>query len=380
MVRDVSLPPLATIPADIQTLSDYERHAVAQLPPATWHHIQHGADRDLTLAANRTAFDTLRLMPRAMVDLRGGHTGITLFGRHHASPILLAPTAYHKLAHPDGELATVQAAVALQTAMIVSTLSSVPLEDVAATARQTAATLGLPVAPLWFQLYLQEDRDHSAELVRRAEAAGYEAIVLTIDAFIKRSTFLLPPDVDAANLRAMPRRIQTTTPGGKILFGTPLLDFAPRWDDLAWLRAATKLPLIVKGLMSPEDARIAVDHGADAIIVSNHGGRVLDGLPSPLDVMPAIMSAIDGRLPVLLDSGIRSGSDVAKALALGATAILVGRPQYHALAVAGMAGVAHILHILRAELEFTMAQLGCPTVGDLDGSRLFRNLAALRRD
>lgn len=358
------------IPADIETLDDYERHAIARLPAETWRHIQSGTDRELTLAANRTAFDALRFNPRALTDLRGGNSGLDLFGRHYAAPILLAPTAYHKLAHPDGELATVRAAMALDTTMIVSTLSSVSLEDIATTARQAADGFGTLPAPLWFQLYLQEDRHWSADLVSRAEAAGYEAIVLTIDAAIKRTTFILPKGIDAANLRTMPRRVHTTKPGGNILFGTPLLDAAPRWEDLAWLRTQTKLPLLVKGIMSPEDARMAVDHGVDGIIVSNHGGRVLDGLPSPLAVMPAMVEAVGGQVPLLFDGGIRSGTDAVKALAMGAAAVLVGRPQYHALAVAGMAGVAHILHILRAELEFTMAQLGCRTLSDLTKDRL----------
>ena len=349
--------------ADLTSLDDYERRAATLLPPETWRHIQSGADRELTLAANRAAFDRLSLLPRTLVDLRGGSTALDLFGRRHAAPIMLAPVAYQRLAHPDGELATVSAATALATGMIVSTLSSVTIEDIAATGRQ------LGDAPLWFQLYLQEDRGWSAELVRRAEAAGYEAIVLTVDASIKRSSFVLPEGVEAANLRGMPRRPHTTTAGGAILFGTPLLDAAPRWKDLAWLRSLTRLPLLVKGLLAPADARLAIEHGADGIIVSNHGGRVLDGLPSPLEVMPAMVDAARG-VPLLLDGGIRSGTDVVKALAMGARAVLIGRPQYHGLAVAGIAGVAHVLHMLRAELELTMIQIGCPMLADMTRDRL----------
>ncbi|MDB5712700.1 MAG: alpha-hydroxy-acid oxidizing protein [Sphingomonadales bacterium] len=359
------LPPLTIIPPDIRTLADYERHAVAHLPAASWQHIQGGIGRNLTLSANRHAFDAVRFLPRALTDLRGGGTGVDLFGRHHASPILLAPLAYQRIAHPDGELATARAAMALGAGMVVSTLSSIPLEDIAETARQAATALGTEAAPLWFQLYLQEDRAWSAELIRRAEAAGYKAIVLTVDTAIKHSTFILPSDVDAANLRGWPKRRQTALPGGKILFGTPLLDKAPRWEDLAWLRGITRLPVLVKGIMSPDDARIAADHGADGIIISNHGGRVLDGLPSPLEVMPAMVAAIGGKVPLLLDSGIRSGSDIAKAIGVGASAVLIGRPQFHALAVAGTAGVAHVLHILRTELEHVMAQLGCRTLSDI---------------
>ena len=362
--------PPASIPADIQSLADYERHASARLPADAWQHIQGGADRELTLAANRTAFDRIKFMPRVLTDLRGGNTALDLFGRRHASPILLAPMAYQKIAHAGGEIETVRAAMALDTGMIVSTLSSFTLEDIATVGQQSAAGFGMAPAPLWFQLYLQEDREHSAELIRRAVAAGYEAIVLTVDTAIKRSTFVLPEGIDAANLRNVPRRTHTTIPGGNILFGTPLLDFAPRWEDLAWLRTQTELPIFVKGILASEDARLAIDHGADGIIVSNHGGRSLDGSPSPLEMMPALVKTIANRIPILLDSGIRSGSDIAKALALGATAVLVGRPQFHGLAVAGMAGVAHVLHILRAELEFTMAQLGCATLADISEDRV----------
>jgi 4-hydroxymandelate oxidase len=361
----------APIPADIHSLADYERHAATLLPADAWQHIQGGADRELTLAANRAALDRIKFMPRVLTDLRGGNTALDLFGRRHASPILLAPMAYQKIAHAGGEIETVRAAMALDTGMIVSTLSSFPLEDIATIGLQTAAGFGMAPAPLWFQLYLQEDREHSAELIARAVAAGYEAIVLTVDTSIKRSTYVLPEDVDAANLRNMPRRTHTTTPGGNILFGTPLLDFAPRWEDLAWLRTQTTLPLLVKGILSAEDAQLAIDHGADGIIVSNHGGRSLDGSLCPIEALPAVAHAVAGRIPILLDSGIRSGSDVAKALAVGATAVLVGRSQFHGLAVAGMAGVAHVLHILRAELEFTMAQLGCATLAELTPDRVW---------
>jgi 4-hydroxymandelate oxidase len=377
MVGDISVPSPAPsqapapIPAGVESLSDYERHAKDLLPPDTWQHIKGGADRGLTLAANCAAFDNIKFMPRVLTDLRSGNTALDLFGRRHTSPILLAPLAYQKIAHAGGEIETVRAAMALDTGMIVSTLSSFTLEEVAGAARQSAAGFGVTPAPLWFQLYLQEEREWSAGLIKRAEAAGYEAIVLTVDTSIKRSTYALPHGVDAANLRDIPRRTHTTTPGSNILFGTPLLEFAARWDDLAWLRTQTKLPLLVKGILAEEDARIAIDHGADGIIVSNHGGRSLDGTPPAIDVLPAIVNAVAGRLPLLLDSGIRSGGDVAKALASGATAVLIGRPQFHGLAVAGMAGVAHILHILRAELEFTMARLGCATLSDITNDRIF---------
>jgi 4-hydroxymandelate oxidase len=357
------LPPHTAIPGDIVGLPDYERHAAAHMPAASLRHVQSGAGAETTLAANRAQFDRYRLKPSAMADMHGASTEVELFGQRHAAPILLAPLAYHKIAHPDGELATMAAATALDTTMVVSTLSSVPLEHIADQARAIAREMRMAAPPLWFQLYLQPDRAHSLELVRRAERAGYGVLVLTVDAGVKRAGFTLPPGVDAANLRGMPSPVQETSAiGGKLLFGTPLLDTVPTWADLEWLRSVTVLPIVVKGLLSASDARLAVERGADGVIVSNHGGRVLDGLAVPLEVLPGIVEAVAGKAPVLMDGGVRYGTAVLKALALGAAAVLVGRPQIHALAVAGMPGVAHALHMLRTELELAMAQVGCPTL------------------
>lgn len=370
MVGDVTpLPPLAAIPPDLQTLADYERLAERHMPAASWAHLQSGSAA--TLARNRAGLEEIALLPRMLTDLRGGNTRLTLFGREHQTPILFAPVAYHRLAHPEGELACVRASVAMGVGMVVSTLSSVPLETIAEAAHDAARTLGVAPAPLWFQLYLQENRAISAELVARAEAAGYEAIVLTVDASVKTSGFALPPGVTAANLSGGADRRQTSAPGGRILFGTPLADTAPTWDDVAWLRASTRLPVILKGLLAAEDARTAIAHGMDAIIVSNHGGRTLDGAPAALEALPAMAEAAGGAVPLLIDGGVRTGTDIVKALALGASAVLVGRPQLHGLAVAGVAGVAHVAHILRADLELAMAQLGCPTLDRLGPNCLF---------
>jgi 4-hydroxymandelate oxidase len=373
MVADVTpLPPHAGVPAGITSLADYEQAAQRHLSPEAWAHIQEGSGAGRSLAENRAAFARWGFLPRAMADLRGGGTTMSLLGREHAAPLLLAPLAYQRLAHPDGEMAVVRAAVALQTGMIVSTLSSVTIEAVAEAAQDAARQLGKPVPPLWFQLYLQPDRAHSMALVRRAEAARYEAIVITVDAAIKPSGITLPPGVDAANLAGMPRVRQTAVPGGRILLGTPLADTAPRWEDLAWLRETTRLPVLVKGMLLGEDAQQAVAMGADALIVSNHGGRVLDGLPSALDVLDRVAQATGGKVPLLMDGGVRTGTDVVKALALGASAVLLGRPQLHALAVAGMAGVAHAIHLLRTETEAVMAQLGCREIAAIDQDRLIR--------
>jgi len=373
MVRDVSaLPPLTAIPPDLQTLADYERLAERHMAASSWAHLQSGAGDGLTLARNRAALDALALLPRMLADLRGGHTRRTLFGRDHAAPILFAPIAYQRLAHPEGELACVRASIAMGIGMVVSTLSSVPLEAIADAGREAVRQLDTAPSPLWFQLYLQETREASASLVARAEAAGYEAIVLTVDASVKRSGFALPPGVTAANFNEGRDRRQMSAPRGAILFGTPLADAAPTWQDVAWLRAQTRLPLLIKGILAAEDARAAVAIGVDGIIVSNHGGRTLDGAPSAVEMLPAVLEATGGAVPLLVDGGVRSGTDVAKALALGAAAVLVGRPQMHGLAVAGMAGVAHVAHILRAELELVMAQLGCPTLDRIGPARLFR--------
>lgn len=359
------------IPADIRCAADYERHAIHHIEAQAWQHIQSGADQNLTLAHNRAALDALRLVPQPVADLRHAHTRIELLRQTLASPLLLAPVAYQRLVHPEGELATVRAAMALQTGMVVSTLSSFTLEEIAQAGQAAATEMGHST-PRWFQLYMQPAREHSLQLIRRAEAAGYTAIVWTVDASIKRSGFALPHGVEAANLRGMPTTQHTPPLLGPILFGSPLMQQVPVWDDLRWLRAQTQLPIIVKGILSPAQAQQAVQLGADALIVSNHGGRVLDGVVSPIEVLPAIAQAVQGQVPLLLDSGVRYGTDVVKALALGARAVLIGRPQLYALATAGLVGVAHLLHLLRAELELSMTQLGCATVADITSAVLWQ--------
>lgn len=369
------LPPLSTIAPDITRLADYERLAQTHLPPSHWQHIQGGVGDALSLADNRQQFDDYRLVPRALQDMRGASTAIDLFGHSHAAPFLLAPIAYHRLAHPEGELATMRAATALGISMIVSTLSSYTLEDIAAAAQQASTALAQPAAPPhWFQLYFQPHRDQSATLVRRAEAAGYAALVVTIDAAVKRSDFALPGDVTAANLRDMPQWRENSAPSaGHVLFGSALMDAAPTWDSIRWLRSITNLPIVIKGILSLDDAMKARDIGADAIILSNHGGRVIDGLAPPLIMLPIIAKAVANDLIILMDSGVRTGTDMIKALALGAKAVLIGRPQLHALAVAGMQGVAHMLHLLRAELELAMAHIGCPTPHMITADHIMRH-------
>lgn len=363
-------PPLAQIPPEVAAVGDYEPLARERMTPAAWAWLQGGAADEITLRENQAAFQRLRLAPRALADLAGGHTRLTLLGQAFEHPIFVAPVAYQQLAHPDGETATVLAAGALGAGMVVSTQAGLPLE---ALARQATA-------PLWFQLYVQHDRGFTRELVHRVQAAGYRALVVTVDAPVagarnreQRAGFALPPGLSAVNLQgARPLQPHTAPLGHPPLFGSPLVDTALGWRDIAWLREQTVLPILLKGVLSPADAVRAADEGLAGVIVSNHGGRVLDTVPATIEALPAIARAVGGRLPLLLDGGVRRGTDVFKALALGASAVLVGRPVLHGLAAAGAPGVAHVLHLLRAELEMAMALTGCRTLADIDESRIWR--------
>ncbi|QTS87399.1 alpha-hydroxy-acid oxidizing protein [Ectopseudomonas khazarica] len=359
----MSLAPLQQIPADIAAVGDYQAYARERMSEQAWAYLAGGAADELTLQDNRQAFDRLRLRSRVLQDLRGGNTRLRLFGQDYEHPIFVAPVAYQKLAHADGELACVLGASALRAGMVVSTQASIELETIAAQAQ----------TPLWFQLYIQPDRDFTAALVRRAEAAGYRALVLTVDAPVsgirnreQRAGFALPAGIEAVNLRGMrPLAVSADPSASSLLLGGPLLNAAPTWADLAWLRAQTRLPILLKGILSAADAEQALAAGVDGLIVSNHGGRTLDGLPATIEALPEVAAAVQGRVPVLLDGGIRRGTDILKALALGADAVLVGRPCIFALAAAGAVGVAHVLQLLRAELEVAMALTGCADLASI---------------
>jgi len=352
--------------AGIVNLDDFELRARERLDANAWAYLAGGAGDERTLRANREAWAAPWLQPRVLRRLAQAHTHVELLGRTLAHPLLIAPVAYQRLAHDSGELATALAAAAQGAGMVLSAQASVAMEDV--------ARIVLPEAqrgPLWFQLYLQGDRGFDLELVRRAEAAGFEALVLTVDAPVhgardreRRAGFRLPAGIAAVNLAGAPR----ASLGGELCGG--LLAAAPGWDDVAWLRANTQLPLLLKGVLHPDDARLALQHGADALIVSNHGGRTLDGALPTAWALPRIAEAIDGALPLLVDGGIRRGTDVLKALALGASAVLVGRPIVHALAVAGAHGVALALRLLRDELEIAMALCGVDTLAKVPRSLL----------
>jgi len=361
------------IPPDVVALCDYERHAQQHLSDAAWAFLQGGAADELTLQANRQAWDTLLLHPRVLRPLAGGHTRTELLGRPLAWPLLLAPVAHQKLAHPDGELASAYAAAAQEAGMILSTQASVPLEHVAQAIRDEPGR-----GPLWLQLYIQHDRGFTLELVRRAEAAGYEALVITVDAPTsgardreRRAQFRLPEGLRAVNLAGLPPAPQRHLQAGQSALFDDLLHDAPTWDDIAWLQSQTRLPVLLKGVMHPADARQARTLQVQGLIVSNHGGRTLDTVPATARVLPRVVDAAGSDLPVLVDGGIRRGTDVLKALALGARAVLIGRPYVQALATAGALGVAHALRLLRDEFEIAMALSGCATLADITPDVLF---------
>jgi 4-hydroxymandelate oxidase len=349
----MSEPRLDVIPPGIQTATDYEAHAAARLDTVAWRYLQDGSGKGLTLTANRQAFDAASLMPRPLADVRGGHTRLTLFGQPLEHPIMLAPIAYQRLFHADGEAASAMAAAAQGGAMWVSSLASQSLESIASAARKAGGAA-------WFQLYWQGNRERTLRLARRAEAAGYPVFMLTVDAPVKLATLELPGGVQAVNLER-PLAAAPLAAGQSPVFDGWMAQ-APTWDDLAWLRDQLRQPLILKGILHADDAERAINLGCDGLVVSNHGGRVLDGVPASLDALPAILARVAGRGPVLLDSGIRDGRDVFKALSLGASAVLLGRPYIWALTTAGAMGVAHVIRMLRDELELTMALCGCKTL------------------
>lgn len=364
------LPVLRQIPPHVVALADYEPLARERMTEAAWAYLVGGAADEITLRENRAAFDRLRLQNRVLRELAGGHTRLSLLGCEFEHPILLGPVAFQRLAHEQGERAAITGAAALSAGAVVSTQASVRLEELVPLAR----------APLWFQLYIQPDRDFTVELVRRAERAGYAALVLTADAPVngarnreQRAGFTVPAEARAVNLEGM--RVpagHVARAGASTLFSGPLLEQAATWKDLAWLRDQTRLPIVLKGVLVPDDARRALDAGIGGLIVSNHGGRTLDTLPATIDALPAVVEAVGGQVPVLLDGGIRRGTDVLKALALGASAVLLGRPYVYGLAAAGAVGVAHVLHILRSEFEMAMALTGCRDLASIDRSVLWK--------
>ena len=346
-------------------VTDYEALARARLDEATYDYYAGAAGDEQTLAANRLAFEQIMLRPRVLVDVSRVDTTSHVLGERIAIPIMLAPTAFHRLAHPDGELAAARAAGAADTIMVASTMSTCTLEEIA----QAAA------GPLWFQLYVFKDRELTREIVCRAEAAGYRALVLTVDAprlgrreRDLRNRFTLPQGVTLKNFEGWRRAgiLGWATGSSFNDYVHEFFDPSLTWDVIAWLTSITRLPVLLKGILTPEDARLALDTGIAGIIVSNHGGRQLDGAEPAVRALPRVVDEVGGRAEVLMDGGVRRGTDVLKALALGARAVLVGRPYLWGLAVAGEDGVRRVLELLRRELELAMALCGRPAVASID--------------
>ncbi|MGW1188708.1 alpha-hydroxy acid oxidase [Streptomyces sp. NPDC002559] len=340
-------------------LADAERAARAALPADVWDFLAGGSGAETTLAANRAALDAVTLVPRVLAGAPSAHTGTDLFGARLTMPVAIAPMAYQRLFHPEGELAAARAAEAAGVPFVAGMLNSHPVERIAGACAAT-----------WFQLYWLRDRAAVADLVIRAEEAGCRALLLTVDVprmgrrlRDMRNGFALPPTVTADNLAAgAPASAHAGAPGRSAVMVHTAEAFDPAlgWADLAWLRERTRLPLVLKGVLHPDDAARAAGLGIDGLVVSNHGGRQLDGAVPSAAVLPAIRDAVAGRSRVLVDSGIRSGLDVLRALALGADGVLLGRPALWGLAADGRHGVARVLSLLRAELEEAMLLAGCP--------------------
>jgi 4-hydroxymandelate oxidase len=351
------------------SLRALEEEARERLTPPVYDFFAGGAEDEITLRANEAAFARLGLIPRVLRGCGAPDLGVSLFGRRLAAPVLVAPTAFHRLAHPDGERATARACAAAGTVMIVAMASTVAIEEIVAAARDKAPD-GL--AP-WFQLYIQPDLDFTAAVVQRAEAAGCAALVLSADspAFGHRERDLrngfldLPEGLCCENMRD-PGRGAAPAPPRSFVFSPDL-----SWAHIDWLRKITSLPILVKGIAHPDDARLAIEHGAAGVIVSNHGGRQLDGVPASLELLPAIAAAVGDKVPVLLDGGIRRGSDVIKAVALGAHAVAIGRPALWGLAVGGEEGVGQVLEMLRAEIARALMLCGCASLHEV-GRELLR--------
>ena len=350
-------------------LDEFEPAAKRRVTPMAYAYIAGAAGDEQTMARNREAFAAIRLKPRVLVDASHLDTRIELLGRRLDFPILLAPVAYHKLAHPQGELATVRGAGIAGAALVVSTYATVTLEKIAKAAS----------GPLWMQLYVNPDRTFTRELVRRAESAGYGALCLTVDSPVfgtrnreARTGFRLPAGVAAENIKslgpAQQKGLHVATDG----VYSPIVDPSLQWKDVDWLCSFAKLPVVLKGILAPEDARLAIEHGAAAVIVSNHGGRNLDTVPATIEALPGVVEAVAGRVPVLLDGGIRRGTDVLKALALGAQVVLIGRPYVWGLSVGGAAGVAEVVRILRDEFRSAMALCGTPSLARITREALWR--------
>jgi isopentenyl diphosphate isomerase/L-lactate dehydrogenase-like FMN-dependent dehydrogenase len=347
------------------SIADYERLAEERLEPGPWAYLAGGSGDEWTLRENRAAFARWTFRPRVLCDVSGISTATTVLGQRIELPVVVAPVAYQQLYHPDGECATARAAAAAGTAMAVSTFCTRSHEEIAAAA---------PGLTQWCQLYVFRDRGVTREHLAGAADAGCSAVVLTVDTprLAQRERdirvgFQVPSDLPLPYARSAVGDA-AANPADQFA----LLDASVSWRDLEWVAREGRLPILLKGIVTAEDAKLAVEHGAAAVVVSNHGGRQLDGAPATLDALPEVVEAIAGRAEVYLDGGIRRGTDVAKALALGARAVLAGRAPIFGLAAAGEDGVRHVLELLREELALTLCLLGCASPDELTPAHVQR--------
>jgi 4-hydroxymandelate oxidase len=350
-------------------LNEYEALARGRLAPMVYDYFAGGANDEVTLTENMRSWQRLRLRPRVLVDVSHIDTATTVLGHPLTMPVLTAPCSFNGLAHPEGECAVARATSAAGILQIVSMTASSSIEEIAATAQ----------GPRWFQLICFRDREITRDLVRRAEAAQCSALCLTIDQPLQgrrerdiRNRFQLPPWITMKNLEPYAAdRLPAGSDGSPLeRFTAEMFDPTLTWEVVSWLRSITHLPILVKGILTAEGANLALEHGAAGVIVSNHGGRQLDGAVSTCQALPAVVEAVGGRAEVLVDAGIRRGTDVLKALALGARAVIVGRPYLWGLAVDGEAGVSRVLEMLRQELVLAMGLTGRPAIGEIDRSLL----------
>ena len=349
-------------------LEEFETAARCRVRPDVWDYLQGGSGTEATVAANLAAFKRIVLRPRVLVDISAPDLGTTLAGSPLGFPVAIAPMAFQRLAHPDGEIAAAAAAREAGTLFIASTFASRTFEEINAAAGGS----------WWLQVYWLRQRDILGRMLRRAAGAGCRALMLTVDTPRLgrrlrdiRNGFTLPPGISAVNVGSpVMAEAHEHEPGSSSLQRHAASEFDPAitWADLAWLRAQTALPLMLKGIVTAQDTVLAIDHGIDAVVVSNHGGRQLDGAIASLDALPEVVAAAAGRIPVLVDGGVRGGTDVFKALALGAQAVLVGRPVLWGLAHAGAAGAGAVLRLLRDELIDVMALAGRPRLADIDAT------------
>jgi 4-hydroxymandelate oxidase len=347
-------------------LHEYEAAARAVLSPMVWDYVAGGSGDEVTLRSNRAAFDRWRLLPRMLRGLREVSTATTVLGQDISLPVLIAPSGRHRLCHDKGERATARAAKAAGTIYTMSTAATLAIEEVAPEA-----------GPWWFQLYVYRDRGLTRELVLRAAAAGASALVVTVDVPMRgrreaeqRTRFAMPPGVATALLAAPEGTLGSAGTTGTAVAAEVNAVFDPtlNWNDLEWLASLSPLPVLLKGVLDPHDAVHAVEYGTRAILVSNHGGRQLDSAVAALDALPAVVDAVAGRAEVFVDGGVRRGTDILKALALGARAVLIGRPIHWGLAVGGEEGVRHVLELLRAELALDLMLCGLASPAEVDAS------------